>query len=396
MEKKKIVLAYSGGLDTSCCLRWLQDKGFDVVCFSANLGSEFSPKELRKKAREAGVSRIHIKDLSREFLKDYILPSLKAGALYQKKYLLSTALGRPLIAKHLVEVARQEEAGFVAHGCSAKGNDQIRLELAIKALAPDLKIIAPLRIWDLASREDEIEYAKKNRIATGLTGKKIYSIDKNIWGTSIEAGLLEDLNNSPPENAFLFTKSPEKASNRKETVEIEIKAGVPVQLNRKKLSLKSLVEKLNVIGGKHGIGRTDLVEDRVVGIKSREVYEAPAAWILHKAFRELEELVFSKELLDFKEIVAGRYSNLVYRGFWFSELKESLDAFLNEHVKKLSGKIIFQLYKGNITTLSRSSRHSLYEKGLATYGKEDIFCRDWAEGFINILGLPIKRGEPDG
>ncbi len=393
MEKEKLVLAYSGGLDTSCCLRWLQDKGFEVICFSANLGSEFSPKELRKKAKAAGVSKIYIKDLQKEFLKDYVLPSVGAGALYQNKYLLSTALGRPLIAKHLVEVASLEKAKFIGHGCSAKGNDQVRLELAIKSLAPDLKIIAPLRTWKLNSREDEIEYAQKNNIYVDSTKEKIYSIDKNIWGVSIEAGLLEDLGNSPPEDAFILTNSPQEAPDKPETIEIEFLGGVPTKINKNRLSLTGVVEKLNTIGGKHSIGRTDLVEDRTVGIKSREVYEAPAAWILHKACRELEELVFNKDMLDFKQIVAKRYSDLIYSGLWFSELKESLDAFLNSQIKKVSGRVLFKLYKGNITTLKRSSNYSLYKKSLATYGRKDSFCRDWAEGFINILGMSARRGK---
>ncbi len=391
MKKEKIVLAYSGGLDTSCCLKWLQDKGFDVICFSAGLGSEFSPKELKEKAKKAGIAKIYIKDLCKEFSRDYILPALRAGAIYQDKYVLSTALGRPLIAKYLIEIAKLERAKYIAHGCSSKGNDQIRLELAAKSLAPDIKIIAPLRVWELKSREDELEYAKRNNIAVGSTKKKIYSIDKNIWGVSIEAGILEDLKNSPPEDAFILTKPLEKASGRKENIEIELKEGKPVKLNKKSLSLTGIIEKLNFIGGRHAIGRTDLVEDRATGIKSREVYEAPAAWILHKAFKEIEELVFSKEMRDFKEIVARRYADLAYRGFWFSPLKESLDAFLEKQVRLVSGKVILQLYKGNIVTLSRSSQYSLYKESLATYGKKDEFCRDWAEGYINILGMSIKR-----
>lgn len=391
MKKDKLILAYSGGLDTSCCLKWLQDKGFEVICFSANLGSEFSPQELRKKAKKAKIKKIYIKDLRREFADSYILPALQAGALYQKKYLLSTALGRPLIAKHLVDVAKIEKAKYVAHGCSAKGNDQIRLELGIKSLNPSLKVIAPLRTWELVSREDEIEYAKKKGIAIDSTKEKIYSIDKNIWGTSIEAGLLEDLNNFPKEDAFILTNSLQKAPAKKENLEIEISSGKPVKLNGKSFNLVELIERLNRIGGRHTIGRTDLVEDRTVGIKSREVYEAPAAWILYRAFREIEELIFDKNMLDFKELLASRYAGLVYQGLWFSQLKKSLDAFFDSHKQKVSGKIMFSLYKGNIITLKRSSKNSLYRKNLATYGKKDTFCRDWAEGYINILGMPFSK-----
>ncbi len=391
MKKEKLILAYSGGLDTSCCLKWLQDKGFRVICFSANLGSEFSPQELEIKAKQSGAERIYVKDLRKEFSEKYILPALKAGALYQNKYLLSTALGRPLIAKYLVEIAKSENAKFVAHGCSAKGNDQIRLELAIKSLAPDLKIIAPLRNWEFHSREEEIEYAKSNGITVDSTKKKIYSIDKNIWGVSIEAGLLEDLANSVPEEAYILTQSYQAAPAAGEEAEIEFEQGKPVKINNKALSLLQIINDLNKIGGKNAIGRTDLVEDRVVGIKSREIYEAPAAWILHKALGELEELVFTKDMLEFKKNIARQYANLVYRGFWFYELKNGLDAFLEKSSQKLTGKVSFKLYKGNIITLQRSSQNSLYQKKLATYGKQDTFDRSWAEGFINILGIPFKK-----
>jgi argininosuccinate synthase len=391
MKKQKLILAYSGGLDTSCCLNWLKDKGFEIICFSANLGSEFSPKELRAKAKKSGASKIYVKDLRKEFSQNYILPSLKAGALYQNKYLLSTALGRPLIAKYLVDIAKSENAGYVAHGCSAKGNDQIRLELAIKSLAPDLKIIAPLRNWELNSREEEIDYAKKNNLPIDSTKNKIFSIDKNIWGVSIEAGLLEDLNNRVPEEAYILTKSVHAALRKPERVEIEFQKGKPVKINKKTLTFTNIIEKLNKIGGNHSIGRTDLIEDRVVGIKSREIYEAPAAWILYKALREIEELVFGKEMLEFKKIVSSYYADLAYRGLWFYELKNSLDAFINKSSNRLSGKVELELYKGNIVTLKRSSQYSLYEKRLATYGKKDLFCRDWAEGFINILGIPLKK-----
>ncbi len=391
MKKPKLILAYSGGLDTSCCLKWLKDKGFEVICFSANLGSEFSPQELEKKAKKGGASKIYIKDLRKEFIDNYILPALKAGALYQHKYLLSTALGRPLIAKYLVAIAKLENAKFIAHGCSAKGNDQIRLELAIKSLAPNLKIIAPLRNWSLNSREEEIDYAKKNKIAVDTTKNKIYSIDKNIWGVSIEAGLLENLENSVPEEAYILTKSFQSAPKEGEGLEIGFSGAKPIKINKKRLSLLNIIQKLNKIGGKHGIGRTDLVEDRAIGIKSREIYEAPAAWILHKTLREIEALVFTKEMLDFKDAVARRYADLIYGGLWFSELKGSLDAFFNESSKKLSGKVRLKLYKGNIIILARSSKHSLYRRSLATYGKKDTFCRDWAEGFINILGIPVKK-----
>ena len=386
---KKIVLAYSGGLDTSCCLKWLKDKGFEVVCFSADLGSEFSPAELRKKIAKSKNVKIYIKDLKKEFADDYILPALKAGALYQNKYLLNTALGRPLIAKYLVEVAKKEGASFVSHGCTAKGNDQVRIEVGVKALNPKLKIVAPLREWGLTSRESEIAYAKKHKIPISVTKKKIYSIDQNIWGSSIEAGILEDLNNEPTEDAFVLTQSLSKAPLEPQLVTIEFKNGKPIKLNNKALDLVALIGKLNKIGGKHCIGRTDLVEDRVIGIKSREIYEAPAAWILYTAHKELENLVLDKETLYFKELVSLKYSQLVYQGLWFSTLKQSLDNFVDGTQSKVSGKITLKLCKGNIIISKRNSPFSLYKQELATYGKGDKFNRDWAQGFINIWSQPF-------
>ncbi len=386
---KRVVLAYSGGLDTSCCLEWLKDKGFEVVCFSADLGSEFSPQQIRQKVTKSKASRVYIKDLKKEFAREYILPALAAGALYQGKYLLSTALGRPLIAKHLVATAKKEKASFVAHGCTAKGNDQLRLEIAVKALNPKLKVIAPLREWELTSRESEVAYAKKKNILISTTKKKIYSIDKNIWGAAIEAGILENLNNEPQEDAFTLTQSLAKAPSKPQYLTIEFKKGEPVKLNNKSLDLVSLIQRLNLIGGKHCIGRSDLVEDRVVGIKSREVYEAPAAWILYTAHQELESLVLDRETLYFKKLAALSYSRLVYQGLWFSTLKKSLDNFVAESQRRVSGKITLKLYKGNIIIAKRSSPLSLYREELATYGRGDKFNRAWAEGFINIWSQPF-------
>ncbi len=386
----KIILAYSGGLDTSCCIPWLRDKGFEVVCFSADLGSEFSPQDLRKRAKKSKASKIYIRDLKKEFAKEYILPSLKAGAVYEKKYLLSTALGRPLIAKHLVDIAKEEKASFIAHGCTGKGNDQVRIETAVKIMAPHLKIIAPLREWELTSRNSEIVYAKKNRIPIKATKEKPYSIDKNIWGISIESGKLEDLGNEPEETAFISTQSLEKSPSMPAYIDLEFVRGQPVKLNGKKYSLVNMINRLNYIGGRYSIGRTDLVEDRVVGIKSREIYEAPAAWILHTALRELESLVLDKESLYFKEAVSLKYARLVYQGLWFSKLKGALDKFINELMASVSGIVVLKLYKGNISVSKRSSKKSLYKRELATYGEKDIFNKTWAEGFINIWSMPFK------
>lgn len=389
--KEKLILAYSGGLDTSCCLEWLKEKGFKVVCFSANLGSEFSPGQLKKKVAQSKGVKLYIKDLKDEFAEEYILPSLKAGALYQGKYLLNTALGRPLIAKYLVEIAKKEKAVYVAHGCTGKGNDQVRIEMAIKVLNPKLKIIAPLREWKLTSRESEIAYAKKKKIPISSTNKNIYSIDMNIWGVSIEAGILENLNNEPKEDAFILTQSLKKSPSKPQYLTIEFKKGKPVRLNNKTIDLVTLIERLNKIGGKHSIGRTDLVEDRLVGIKSREVYEAPAAWILYIAHKELESLVLDRETLYFKEMVALKYSQLVYQGLWFSTLKKSLDSFVDGTQDAVSGRITLKLCKGNVIIAKRSSPLSLYRKELATYGKGDKFNRDWAQGFINIWSQPFIK-----
>jgi len=384
---KKVVLAYSGGLDTSCCLAWLKERGFKVICFSANLGSEFTPEELKQKALATGAAKIYVKDLQKEFAAEYILSALKAGAVYQDKYLLSTALGRPLIAKYLVEAAKKERAKYVAHGCSAKGNDQVRLEVAVKALNPKLEIIAPLRQWKLTSRDLEVAYAKLKKIPISATKEKIYSIDKNIWGVSIEAGILENLNNEPKEEAFILTRSLKNAPAKEESVSIEFEQGQPVKLNSQPMDLVSLIEQLNKIGGRHAIGRTDAVEDRVVGIKSREVYEAPAAWILHQAHKELESLVLDKETLNFKALVSLKYAELVYQGLWFSGIKESLDGFIERTQRKVTGQVTLKLYKGNIIVTKRNSPYSLYKEELATYGEKDKFNRDWAEGFIRIWGM---------
>ena len=387
----KIVLAYSGGLDTSCCIQWLKKEGFDVICFSANLGSEFSPSDLEERARNTGALRVHVKDLRKEFAQDFILPALQANAVYEGKYVLSTALGRPLIARHLVDVAREEKAEFVAHGCSGKGNDQVRIEATVKMLNPHLTIKAPLREWDLTSRESEIVYARKHNIPIKITEDKIYSIDKNIWGVSIEGGALESLENEPPEDAFIFTEGLDKAPSEAEYVELEFNEGVPVKINGREKELIELIEALNEIGGRHCIGRTDLIEDRIVGIKSREVYEAPAAWIFINAHKELEQFVLDKDTLAFKEVVSSQYAQLVYKGLWFSTLKESLDAFVRKTQKNVTGKITLKLYKGSSIVSKRESKNSLYKKELATYGEKDEFKREDAEGFINIFSLPYMR-----
>jgi argininosuccinate synthase len=387
---KKIVLAYSGGLDTSCAIRWFKDKGFDVVCFIADLGQGEDFQKIEARGLTAGASKVYIKDLQDEFISDFIIPAIKANAVYEGKYVLATALGRPLIAKYLVEVAHKEKAEYVAHGCTGKGNDQVRLEVTAAILDPKIGILAPLRDWEFKSREEEIDYALKHHIPIDVTKKKPYSIDRNLWGVSIEAGILENLDQEPPEDAYLMTKNPLNAPKPK-YVELIFEKGVPVGLDGKKMGLKQIIASLNKTAGLYGIGRSDMVENRLVGIKSREIYEAPAATVIMAAHRELECLVLDRETQHFKEIVSLRYAELAYYGLWYSELKKALDAFIDSTQKFVTGSIRMRLVPGGCTVAARSSRHSLYNKNLATYGKEDTFDQKLAEGFIKLWGLPYCR-----
>jgi argininosuccinate synthase len=389
---KKVVLAYSGGLDTSVAVSWLADKGYDVIAYMADVGQGGDYDKLKKRALTAGASKVIIEDLKEEFAKDFVFMSLKAGAVYESKYLLATALSRPIIAKGLVKAAKKENADSVAHGCTGKGNDQVRFEVTVMALAPELKIIAPLREWHMYSREEEIEYAKENNIQIDTTKKSPYSLDKNIWGMSIECGILEDPWNEPPEDAYQMSIDPNKASSKPTYVEIEFEKGVPVKLNGKKHNPVDLILKLNEAGGRNGIGRTDLVENRLVGIKSREIYEAPGAWILYHAHKDMESLVLDRELLHFKETIALKYAELVYYGLWFTPLKKALDAFINSTQKQVTGVAKVKLLKGVASVVSRKSPHSLYSKEMATYDKGDKFDRSVAEGFIKVWGMPYKKG----
>jgi argininosuccinate synthase len=389
---KKVVLAYSGGLDTSVAVSWLADKGYDVIAYMADVGQGGDYDKLKKRALTAGASKVIIEDLKEEFAKDFVFMSLKAGAVYESKYLLATALSRPIIAKGLVKAAKKENADSVAHGCTGKGNDQVRFEVTVMALAPELKIIAPLREWHMYSREEEIEYAKENNIQIDTTKKSPYSLDKNIWGMSIECGILEDPWNEPPEDAYQMSIDPNKAPSKPTYVEIEFEKGEPVKLNGKKYNSVDLILKLNEAGGRNGIGRTDLVENRLVGIKSREIYEAPGAWILYHAHKDIESLVLDRELLHYKEIIALKYAELVYYGLWFTPLKKALDAFINSTQKQVTGVAKVKLLKGVASVVSRKSPYSLYSKEMATYDKGDIFDRSVAEGFIKVWGMPYKKG----
>jgi argininosuccinate synthase len=391
MKKEKIAVAYSGGLDTSVMIKWLMDR-FDaeIITVTGNLGQRAELAGLHQKAYKTGAKKVFIKDLRKEFVYGYIYPALKAGALYEQAYPLATALGRPLLAKTLVEVARMERATMVAHGCTGKGNDQVRFEVAFSALAPELKVVAPLRMWEFKSREEEIEYARRHNIPVSATASKPYSIDENLWGTAIECGVLEDPMVEPPLDAYQHTVSPEEAPDRARTVAIEFEEGIPVGLDGHTVNGVELIQRLNEIGGKNAVGRIDLVENRLVGIKSREIYEAPAACILHFAHTELERLTLDKSVFHYKQHVAQEYSDLIYNGLWFSPLKDALDAFVDETQTRVSGLVKVKLYKGSITVTGRTSSFSLYDSNLATYTDGDQFEHDASEGFIKIYGLPLK------
>lgn len=390
MNKKKIILAYSGGLDTTCAIPWLKDNGYDeVICFSANLGSEFSPDDLQRRGVQTGASKVIVRDLREELARDFLIPGLKANLIYENKYLLATAYGRPLIAKYLVDCAHEEGIDTVGHGCSAKGNDQVRLDVTVKMLDPKLKIVAPLRYWELSSRESEIEYAEKKKLPIKLTKEKIYSIDKNIWGIAVECGALEDLSNATPEDSYVMCRKIEDTPDEPDYVSIEFLKGVPVALNGKKMSFLEITETLNEIAGKHGVGRTDMIEDRIVGIKSREIYEAPAGWTLIQAHKDLESIVLDRETLAFKEIVALKYSQMLYQGLWYTRLRESLAAFVDRTQEKVTGTVTVKLYKGNLIVTSRHTPYSMYKMNLATYGDEDEYVRENAEAFIDLYAMPF-------
>lgn len=394
MIRKKVVLAYSGGLDTSVCTKWLsEEKCLDVVCFSADIGQGIDPVLLGKRARASGAKKLYVRDLKNEFIRDFIFPTLKAGAAYESKYFLATALSRPLIAKALIEVARKEGASSIAHGCTGKGNDQVRFEVSVAALASELEVIAPLREWDLTSREEEIAYAKRKKIPLEFGAKKLYSIDENLWGRSIEAGPLEDPWEEPRSDVYQETADPDRCPNRPLSLQVHFEKGIPVGLNGKKVNPLTLISRLRTLGGKHGVGRSDLLENRLVGIKSREIYEAPAAAILSSAHEALENMTLDRNLFHYKRLLAERYAELVYDGLWFTPLKEALDGFIDVASRRVTGDVRLKLYKGSVTVVGRKSPYSLYRRTLATYGKNDAFDRRVAEGFIKVWGLPYRGGK---
>ncbi len=388
---KKVVLAFSGGLDTSCAVKWLQDKyGFEVICFSAFIGEVANKSKLLTRSKAAGAKKIYIKDLKEEFAKDFIMPALWAHARYEGRYPLATALGRPMIAKHLVEIAEKEGADYVAHGCTGKGNDQVRIEVGVRTLNPKLKIVAPLREWEFKTREEEIEYAKHHAIPVDATKTSPYSIDKNIWGIAIEAGILEDPWREPPEEAYVMTRGLDRVPKKPRYIEIDFEKGVPVRLNGKAKKLVAMIESLNEIAGEYGVGRFDQIENRLVGIKSREVYEAPAAEVLLRAHAEIEGMVMDRDFIHYKKLLSEKYAQLVYFGLWFSPLKDALDQFFKSNQNRVSGKVRFKLDKGHAICVGRRSPYSLYSEKLATYSEGDVFDHTSAQGFMKIWGLPYE------
>jgi argininosuccinate synthase len=390
-KTRKIVLAYSGGLDTSIIVPWLKENyEAEVICFTADIGQGDEIKGLEEKALASGASDFFLRDLKEEFVDEYVLRVLRAGAIYERKYLLGTSMARPLIAKHQVEIAHQVDADAVAHGATGKGNDQVRFELTYTALDPRLRIIAPWREWEIRSREDAIKYASERNIPVTATVKSIYSRDSNLWHLSHEGGLLEDPWLEPEENMFLFSASPESAPDRPEYVEISFESGTPISLNGERMTSAALLNQLNVIGGANGIGRVDIVESRLVGMKSHGVYETPGGSILLAAHRELESMVLDKETINFKDQVALKYSELVYNGMWFSALREALDSFIDSTQGPVTGTIRLKLYKGNIIPAGRKSPFSLYREDYATFGQDDVYEQVDARGFIRIFGLPLK------
>ncbi|MFA3783689.1 argininosuccinate synthase [Melioribacteraceae bacterium 4301-Me] len=391
MGKTKIVVAYSGGLDTSVMVKWLSEK-FDaeIITATGNLGQRAELDNIEEKAKIAGASKSVILDLRHEFAVNYLWPALKASALYEGAYPLATAIGRPLLAKMMVDIALNEGAEVIAHGCTGKGNDQVRFEVGIQTLAPHLNVIAPLRFWEFKSREEEMDYAKKHKIPVKATKDSPYSIDENLWGIAIECGVLEDPTNAPPEDAYQITTNPKYAPDSPDEVKITFEKGIPVAINDINYDPVELIEYLNEIGAKNGVGRIDMIENRVVGIKSREIYEAPAATILHIAHNELEKLILDRETFRYKQSVSNKIANLIYDGLWFSPLFKSLMAFVDSTQENLTGEVTVELYKGNVRVLSRNSQFSLYNMKLATYTEEDIFDHRASEGFIKIYGLPYK------
>lgn len=388
---KKVVLAYSGGLDTSVIVPWLKNNyGGEVICFTADIGQEEELDGLEEKAIKSGASKLYIRDLREEFLVDYVFPTMQAGAVYERDYLLGTSFARPLIAKHLVEVAEKEGADAIAHGCTGKGNDQVRFELTVMALNPKLKVIAPWREWEIRSRQDALAYATEFNVPVSHTEKDIYSRDRNIFHLSHEGGLLENPWNEPEARMYQMTVDPQNAPDEAEYIELEFEKGNPTRLNGEALSAVEIFIKLNKIAGKHGIGRVDIVENRLVGMKSRGVYETPAGTVIRRAHQVLESICLDKHTMHYKDFIAVKYAELVYNGMWFTRLRESLDAFIRVTQETVTGTVRLKLYKGNVMVAGRKSPFSLYREDYASFGEEDVYNQQDAHGFIQLFGLPLK------
>jgi argininosuccinate synthase len=386
-----VALAYSGGLDTSIIVPWLRENyGLDVVCVAADVGQGEELDGLVQKALASGAVACHVEDLREEFLTGFVWPTLRAGAVYGRKYLLGTSMARPIIARRQVEVARQVGASALAHGCTGKGNDQVRFELTYAALAPELQVIAPWREWDIRSREDALDFAALHGIPVTATREKIYSRDRNLWHVSHEGGPLEDPNWEPTEDLFLLTRSPEHAPNRAEYVTVGFEQGYPVTVDGEPLGPVALLEALNGIAGRHGVGRVDLVEDRLVGMKSRGIYETPGGTLLYAAHSELEQLVLDRRTLGLKDLIAPRYADLVYEGRWWSIEREAMDALVAKTQERVTGEIQFKLYKGNFSVAGRQSPFSLYDEAWVTFGEDDVYNQADAAGFIRLYGLPTR------
>ena len=394
-EIKKIVLAYSGGLDTSVIIPWLKENypGAEVIAACADVGQPDDFEAIEKKAYASGASKVYVMDIKKEFMEEYVWPTVKAGAVYEGKYLLGTSFARPLISKKLVEVAKKEGAEAIAHGATGKGNDQVRFELTVKALAPEMTLIAPWRMWDLKSREDELAYAEAHNVPIDYKSEENpypYSMDWNIWHLSHEGDDLEDPANAPKDMVYMVTKTPEQAPDAPEYVTIDFEKGIPVAVNGSKYDAVTLITVLNEIGARNGVGIVDIVENRLVGMKSRGIYENPGGAILMYAHRELEYLTLDRDTFQYKETAANKFAELVYDGKWFSPLREALSAFVDETQQTVTGQVILKLYKGNIISAGSTSPYSLYNEEFVTFGEDDVYDQTDAEGFINLFGLPLK------
>lgn len=391
--KNKVVLAYSGGLDTSVILRWLQvERDLDVIAYTADLGQGEDLVKIREKALKLGITKIYVDDLKEEFVKEYVFPALQGNAIYESGYLLGTSLARPLIAKHQVEVAKKEKAAYVAHGATGKGNDQIRFELTYMALAPKLKIIAPWREWNISSRTELIEYAERHGIPIPVSKQKPYSSDANLFHISYEGGILEDPWIEPPEDIFQITVSPQRAPNKPQYIEIEFIKGIPISVNGKKLTPAKLLDTLNKIAGRNGVGRIDIVENRFIGMKSRGVYETPGGTVLHTAHKAIESITMDREVMRLRDSLIPKFSELIYYGFWFSPEMKLMQKTIQESQGNVTGSVRLKLYKGTCTVVGRKSPVSLYKPAYATFEKDSVYNQKDAEGFIKLNALRLKLG----